>query len=393
MLPSPKGQGQGLGVDLRPLKDKYLDRSSDSSQHGGIDIDNDRDNENDNDNDNGNESNEDDDNDGYRSIDKYNSMRVGRTESVTSDMMINTNTKNSFSSVYESTRSESPPSGYKSQKNNQIQTQNINQNTNQNINQNMKGNQSQSYNYNSLSNNKNVSGGKSSAWRGPVYNTDTNTDYEDYHTNNDNNPLNQNLNQNLNKEKGYNTLMPEKSQMPQMTVTEVTPERNLFIKMPKIGTPNVPSPSRGLNARSPDLMTPDESIPFRGTSLIIPFYRSNASRSRSRSAGKWRVDSSSNINNIDNIDNSNKNYSVCGGRSNDKNDVKRDDKNRIDQDIIDDITISSMNVDINLNNINNNLDRLNDGYNDKNGYNEDGENINEDDGETEDVLAGGYDTT
>jgi hypothetical protein len=62
-------------------------------------------------------------------------------------------------------------------------------------------------------------------------------------------------------------------------------ERNLFLRLPRPILLN--SPGRVMTARSPDLMTAPDLL---DGSLVAPFYRSNASRSRSRSAGRWRVD-------------------------------------------------------------------------------------------------------
>ena len=177
------------------------------------------------------ESNDDEDEqEGYSSVDKYNSMRVGRTASVTSDVM-NISGKNSFSFAYESTRSESPPSN------------------NGNINL----FPSQQVTYTSLSSGD-VSGGSSSNSTGPAKSVTGNA--------------------------------VKFSNVP------VNPleERNLFLRLPR---PIVPtSPARAVIAQSPDLLATGDSAAAVGGLLVAPFYRSNASRSRSRSGGRWRPDSS-----------------------------------------------------------------------------------------------------
>lgn len=179
------------------------------------------------------ESNEDDDNDqeGYRSVDKYNSMRVGRTASVTSDAMgMDNNT-----TVYESTRSESPPGGNVDLFPSQQQT------------------------YTSLTpSSGSVSAGNSSNWMGPA-------------------------------QKQTIPLPPHtpKTAVSTLKDSAIPPleERNLFLRLPRPILLN--SPGRVINAQSPDLMTAPDLL---DGSLVVPFYRGNASRSRSRSAGRWRVE-------------------------------------------------------------------------------------------------------
>jgi hypothetical protein len=177
------------------------------------------------------ESNEDDENDqeGYRSVDKYNSMRVGRTASLTSDAMgMDSNT-----SVYESTRSESPPSG------------------------NVDLFPTQQQAYTSLSSSSGgVSAGNSSNWMGP-----TGRQVAPAHA--------------------------SKTAVPPFKDSVIPPleERNLFLRLPRPILLN--SPGRVMTAQSPDLMAAPDLL---DGSLVVPFYRGNASRSRSRSAGRWRVD-------------------------------------------------------------------------------------------------------
>lgn len=183
------------------------------------------------------ESNEDDENDqeGYRSVDKYNSMRVGRTASLTSDAMGMDN----ITSVYESTRSESPPSGNLDLFPTPQQT------------------------YSTLSSSTGgVSAGNSSNWMGPTGRQVA--------------PIPVPVPAHTAKTA---TLAFKDSAIPPLE------ERNLFLRLPRPILLN--SPGRVMTAQSPDLMTAPDLL---DGSLVVPFYRGNASRSRSRSAGRWRVD-------------------------------------------------------------------------------------------------------
>ena len=181
------------------------------------------------------ESNEDQDEEeqeGYSSVDKYNSMRVGRTASVTSDVM-NISEKNSFSFAYESTRSESPPSN------------------NGNINL----FPSQQVTYTSLSSGS-LSGGSSSNRTGPA-----------------------------------KSVTPQTVKFSNVPVNPPLEERNLFLRLPRPIIPTSPTRAINASAQSPDLLATSDSSGL----LVGPFYRSNASRSRSRSAGRWKPDSSLDI--------------------------------------------------------------------------------------------------
>lgn len=198
--------------------EKFQDLSMDSSQSGTP------------------ESIEDDENDqeGYRSVDKYNSMRVGRTASLTSDAMgMDNNT-----SVYESTRSESPPSG------------------------NVDLFPTQQQAYVSMSSSGGVSAGNSSNWMGPTGRQVA--------------PVSVSV-----------PVPAVKTAAPPFKDSVIPPleERNLFLRLPRPILLN--SPGRVMTAQSPDLMTGSDLL---DGSLVVPFYRGNASRSRSRSAGRWRVD-------------------------------------------------------------------------------------------------------
>ena len=205
-------------------------------------------------------------------------MRVGRTASIASDVM---GSKTSFSSAYESTRSESPPSA------------------------NLFKSQQQTYT-------SGVSGGNSSNWPGPAYKKMNPTPTQGP------------------PQGGHGPVGPAPAPSTGRKHPDVsrkgsppidTKERNLFLKLPRSVAL---SPARGLNPRSPDLMAGDSAnrdvkdnrdtrgeggvsgvgigpgpVTRTGTGplLVTPFYRSNASRSRSRSAGKWRADQSESLDN------------------------------------------------------------------------------------------------
>ena len=246
----------------------YTDMSLDSSQNGG------------------NDSNDDDDTDGYGPIDKYNSMRVGRTASVASDVM---GSKTSFTSVYESTRSESPPidSLYKSQQ--------------------------RTYT-------SGVSSSNSSAWSGSVYKTGIAP------------PLPVNFLPSRAAAIKQSPIPPKEVAMAISadTVLELTSPYPL---KPSVAPSNqnydskvAIQPRRDLDARSPDLMGNDRDGKGRVDSKDgardkeeghISYkeierehlhsgsaYRSGSSRSRSRSAGKWRADQGISFDLTNNVDKS-----------------------------------------------------------------------------------------
>lgn len=249
------GEGE-LDTSPRHNSRKYADTSLDSSRNGG------------------NDSNDDDDTEGYRSIDKYNSMRVGRTASVASDVM---GSKTSFTSVYESTRSESPPidSLYKSQQ--------------------------RSYT-------SGVGSSNSSAWSGSVYKTGIAP------------PVPVNL-------PPSRTAVIKQTPIPSsvmvtpadtaLKLTSPSPQKPLVLPSDqnfnsKVITDVRIQPRRNLDARSPDLMGYDRdgkgTVDNKEGARDIQeghinykeiekeslqsgsAYRSGSLRSRSRSAGKWRAD-------------------------------------------------------------------------------------------------------
>ena len=236
--------------------DKFGNRSLDSSQNGS------------------NESNDDDDAEGYGFLDKYNSMGVDRTTSTASDMM---SSKTSFTSAYESTRSESPPSD------------------------NLFKSQQRTYT-------SGVSGGSSSTWMGPVYKTGiappVPTHLPPTRTSAIANVPMPLISTGVHPDTPIKISSPspgKASDFPSSSV--LATERNIDpnMKLNLKSTEIFHHDARGnQGARSSDLMEPERGIKGiskenereKGKEHIIPgsVYRSGSLRSRSRSAGRWRAD-------------------------------------------------------------------------------------------------------
>ena len=180
---------------------------------------------------------EDDDQDpeGYSSIDNYNSMRVGRTESVTSEAMamgMSRKTSFTFAGAYESTRSESPPSSK------------IN------------------FSPPDMDSSCSASESNSGVWADLIQPSTAHT-----------------------------SLFPTKSSvLSALKDSSISPieEKSLFLQMPRLGLGlGLPhSPTKGVHSMSPDLVgtrtgETQESI------LVTPSHRGGGGSSRSRSAGRW----------------------------------------------------------------------------------------------------------
>ena len=184
---------------------------------------------------------EDDDQDteGYSLIDNYNSMRVGRTESVTSEataMGMSRKTSFTFAGTYESTRSESPPSSK------------IN------------------FSPPNMDSSCTVSESNSGVW-GDLTQAPSSTT--------------------------HTSLFPVKSSvLSALRDSSISPieEKSLFLQMPRIGQGLPHSPAKGVSSMSPDLLGA-RTGEIKDSAIITPTHRGSGAggggSSRSRSAGRW----------------------------------------------------------------------------------------------------------
>lgn len=178
---------------------------------------------------------DDQDPEGYSSIDNYNSMRVGRTESVTSEAMamgMSRKTSFTFANTYESTRSESPPSS------------------------------KVNFSPQDMDSSRTASESNSGAW----------SDL-------------------LEPSTAHTSLFPVKSSVlsaPKDSSISPIEEKSLFLQMPRLGAPQPHIPDKVSNNLSPDLVSL-RTGETHDSSVVTPSHRGGGGggSSRSRSAGRW----------------------------------------------------------------------------------------------------------
>lgn len=160
-------------------------------------------------------------------------MRVGRTESVTSEAMamgMSRKTSFTFANTYESTRSESPPSS------------------------------KVNFSSQDMDSSRTASESNSGAW----------SDL-------------------LEPSTAHTSLFPVKSSvLSALKDSSISPieEKSLFLQMPRLGAPQPHSPVKVSNNLSPDLVSV-RTGETHDSSVATPSYRGGGGSSRSRSAGRW----------------------------------------------------------------------------------------------------------
>ena len=160
-------------------------------------------------------------------------MRVGRTESVTSEAMamgMSRKTSFTFANTYESTRSESPPSS------------------------------KVNFSPQDMDSSRTASESNSGAW----------SDL-------------------LEPSTAHTSLFPVKSSvLSALKDSSISPieEKSLFLQMPRLGAPQPHSPVKVSNSLSPDLVSL-RTGETHDSSVATPSYRGGGGSSRSRSAGRW----------------------------------------------------------------------------------------------------------